>query len=201
MTRRALLKLVALVPWAGPVILKALAKAEYPAQRLCFPLIPTAYPKWDPAIDGLSDAWKWVKDIERSRLPKGMVVPRAGEVWVALCDCQVAFQASLDFQAAAGDTEGLQAAFLGSFGLASLRQGMQVRILGVDDPEKPLRVTFQPVRYDEVQEGIMPEAVRRSPGYRGYELSAQTARTITAFGKEECPTYFNETFKLVEDKA
>lgn len=86
-------------------------------------------------------------------------------------------------------------------GIAHLRQGERIRVLGVDDARKPLRVTFQPVRYEELHEGIVPEDIRSAPGYLGYELSAKTARTIADFQKGQCPTYFNEVFRLVEDAA
>ncbi len=201
MSRRTLLKLVALLPWAGPLIAKALAKSSFPSKRVYAPYLPTTFPEWNRAIDGLSDAGKWAMDIERSRLPAGLVLPRVGQIWVAVRDCQVAFRASFDYHAAQADPATAFRDFARVFGSAQLREGERIRVLGVDDPNQPLRVTFQPIRYKELDEHIVPEDTRKSPGYCGYELSAKTARTIGDFGKQACSTYFNEAFRLVEDAA
>ena len=201
MTRRTLLKLVALLPWAGPALAKALAQSPCAAGPVSYPYLPAEFPKWNPTVDGLADAGKWALDLERSRLPKDLVVPCAGQVWAAVRDCQVSFHASIDHQGPCADPAKLLQAFARQFGIAQLRQGEQIRILGVDDPNKPLRVSFQPVRYRELHERIVPEDTRRTPGYRGYELSLKTAETISDFGQEPCQTYFNEAFRLVENVA
>jgi hypothetical protein len=59
--------------------------------------------------------------------------------------------------------------------------------------------SYQPVRYQELHAGIVPEDVRRTQGYLGYELSVKTAKTIADFTKEQFPTFFNEAFTLVAD--
>jgi hypothetical protein len=199
MSRRTLLKLAALLPWAGPAIAKALAKSQYRPGPVCIPYLPAAFPKWNRAIDGLSDAGKWALDIERSRLPDDIVVPRAGQLWATVRDCQVSFRAFIDHQVSQADPARLLQNFARQFGVAQLRQGERVRILGVDDPTKPLRVTFQPIRYQELHEGIVPEDIRKSPGYFGYEMSLKTAKTLADFANEPGQAYFNEAFGLVED--
>jgi hypothetical protein len=69
----------------------------------------------------------------------------------------------------------------------------------VDDPSKPLRVTFQPIRYQELHAGTVPEDIRKPPGYFGYEMSLKSAKTLADFVKEAGQAYFNEAFGLVED--
>ncbi|MGO8927498.1 MAG: hypothetical protein ACLQU3_11480 [Limisphaerales bacterium] len=199
MSRRTLLKLVALLPWAGPAIAKALANSQYRPGPVHAPYLPAAFPKWNRVIDGLSDAGKWALDIERSRLPDDIAVPRAGQVWATVRDCQVSFRVSISHQVSAADSARFLQDFARLFGVARLRRGERVRILGVDDPNKPLRVTFQPVRCQDLQESIVPEDVRRSRGYVGHELSLKTAKTLPDLGKEPFQTYFNEAFRLVED--
>jgi hypothetical protein len=198
MSRRTLLKLVALLPWAGPAIAKALAKSQYRPGPICAPYLPATFPTWNRAIDGLSDAGKWVMDIERSRLPDDLVFPRAGQVWATVRDCEVSFRASIDYGISPPDPARLLQDFARLFGVALLRQGERVRILGVDDPDKPLSVTFQPLRYQELHERVVPEDIRRSPGYAGYELSLKTAKTLSVYGKETPQTYFTEAFMLVD---
>ena len=199
MSRRTLLKLVALLPWAGPAIAKALANSQTHPARVYAPFLPAEFPKWNRAIDGLSDTGKWALDLDRSWLPEDIVVPRAGQVWTTIRDCQVAFRISIDDHGPQTDPMSFLHDFARLFGSAQLRLGDRIRILEVDDPNKPLRVTFQPVRYQELQEDIVPEDIRRTPGYRGYELSVKTAKTIADFGAEPCQTYFNEAFGLAED--
>jgi len=199
MTRRTLLKLVALLPWAGPAIARAVAKSQYQPEPAYAPYLPAEFPKWNPAIDGLSDAGKWVLDLERARLPRDTTFPRVGQVWTAIRDCRVEYHVSIAHSKALTDPAALLQYFTGLFGEAHLALGERVQIVEVDHPDKPLRVTFQPLRYRELQDHIVPENTRRSPGYAGYQLSARTAKTISCFGKEPCQTYFNEAFALVEE--
>ena len=84
-------------------------------------------------------------------------------------------------------------------GTARLPHGEKIRIVGSDDDGTPLHVTFQPLRYTELQPQIVPEDVRRVPGFNGYQLSMKTAKTIADFGKDAPRTYFNEAFRLVKD--
>jgi hypothetical protein len=49
--------------------------------------------------------------------------------------------------------------------------------------------------------GIVPEEVRQTPEYAGYELTVKMAKTIPHFKKGAAQTYFNEAFRLVKDVA
>ena len=201
MSRRTLLKLVALLPWAGLAIAKVLAKSQYRPGPVYAPYLPAEFPTWNRAIDGLSDAGKWALDIERSRLPDDIVVPRAGQVWTTVRDCQASFRAIVDHQVTQADPARLLQDFARLFGVAHLRQGERVRILGVDDPSKPLSVTFQPICYQELQESLVPEDMRKSPGYIGYEMSLKSAKTLADFAEEPGQAYFSEAFRLVVGAA
>ena len=75
MTRRTLLKLVALLPLAGPVIAKALAKSELNPAPAFVPFLPAEFPKWNKTVDGLEDAGSWALSLERARLPRDVVYP------------------------------------------------------------------------------------------------------------------------------
>jgi hypothetical protein len=149
MGRRTLLKLVALLPWAGPVIAQALAKSHYRPGPDYAPYLPAEFPKWNRAIDGL-DVSKWALNIERSRLPKDRAFPRAVQVWETVRGCKVSFHASIDYRVSQADPARLLQDFARLFGVAHLRRGERILILGVEDPDKPLRVTFQPIRYQEL---------------------------------------------------
>jgi hypothetical protein len=140
--------------------------------------------------------------------------PRAGQIWEAVRDCETRFQPLFSQHGPQTDTAGLPkgapamvvtypshlflAALIG--GKAHVRQGERIRILEIADA-KPLHVTFQPLHYHELHQGIVPEDIRGMRGYLGYELSVKTAKTVVDFGKDACQTYFNEAFRLVEDTA
>jgi hypothetical protein len=203
MSRRTILKLVALLPWGGAAIAKVLAKAPLSPRPAFAPYLPAEFPKWDRAIDGLSCPFQWTRNLERSRLPADMAVPRAGQVWEAVHDCEVAYRVMIDPVTPPSTSKRVlyEELLARAGGLAPLRRGERIRILGVDDPRKPLRVDFQPVRYQELQQAIVPEDVWMRAGYRGYELSLKSARTIADFAQEPGQTYFNRAFRLVEDTA
>src|SRR6266403_6220429 len=95
MTRRSLLKLAGLLPFAGPIITKALAQLPCETQASYVPFLPPYFPKWKKAVDGLEDAGRWALDIECSRIPADVVLPREGQVWEATQDCEVSFHASI----------------------------------------------------------------------------------------------------------
>jgi hypothetical protein len=113
-----------------------------------------------------------------------------GQVWEALRDCEVAFRplgaVPLPFK-------------LG--GTARLRAGEKIRILGLDHPDKPFNVCFQPLRYSELHADIVPDEIRLKPGYADYDLSVKTAKTIADFSKDAPQTFLNEAFRLVEEVA
>jgi len=204
MNRRTLLKFVALFPLVGPTIAKALVKPDLKPALSYGPYIPSFFPKWDKAVDGLEEAGKWAIELERARLPSGMVTPRVGQVWETVRDCEVGLRSHFaSRERHMPETKQTAAAtwrlMMMMGGKTLLRQGERIRILGLDDEKKPLHVTFQPVRYSELHAGIVPEDVRQAPEYAGYELSVKTAKTIADFAKGVSQTYFNEAFRLVED--
>src|SRR6266516_2544166 len=57
-------------------------------------------------------------------------------------------------------------------GTARLPQGVSVRIFGGDSP-KAIHWSFRPLRYDGLHESIVPEDIRRRPGYNGYLLDVR----------------------------
>lgn len=206
MTRRTLLKLVALLPLVGPGIAKALANPGFKPARVFVPFLPAEFPKWNRKIDGLENAGLWALEIERSRLPHSIKFPRVGEVWEAMRDCGVSFGACISFQSPPANSavgqKGVAPVFspaLFPFGNAQLKRGEKVRILEIDGPP-PICVTFQPVRYQELENSIVPDDMRHAPGYHGYTLSAKTVKTIAdlASGNRARQTWFTEAFMLVQ---
>ena len=136
--------------------------------------IPSA-PKWDRTVDGLDmkDFTRRAQEFERSLLPQG--VPRAGEIWRTIRNCEVGFMAWF----AKGPHGPRQDSVPNLFpcGSAQLSQGEEVRVLPLDNP-RPLAIDFLPVRYAELEETIVPANLRLWPGYSNYQLSAPTARTV-----------------------
>jgi hypothetical protein len=210
MKRRTLLKLLSLLPFAGPVITKAIAKAGCKPRPVYRPYLPAGFPKWNKAIDGLEDAGRWMLDVQRSLLPQDFMFPSAGQIWEAVRDCETRFRPLFSQPGPQPDAEGFPKGapamvvthpshlFLSALigGKAQIRQGERIRILEIADA-KPLHVAFQPLHYHELHHGIVPEDIRGMPGYLGYKLSVKTAKTVADFGKEACQTYFNEAFRLV----
>jgi hypothetical protein len=43
----------------------------------------------------------------------------------------------------------------------------------VDDPTKGLLMNLEPLRYDELHKIIVPELIRKAPGYLKYTLGIQ----------------------------
>src|SRR5579859_4043449 len=66
---------------------------QYP-MRIIFPP-----PKWDKTIDGLDngDCARWRQDYQRGLLPPDTAFPREGQIWEALRDCEVGFQALIEW--------------------------------------------------------------------------------------------------------
>ena|SRR2546427_3224625 len=144
-------------------------------------------PKWNKTTDDIDskDFVQRSQDYERSLLPLDISFPRTGQIWESVSDCEVNFI-----------TWPLMGIFAG--GGARLCKGERVRILTLDDP-KPISVTFQPVRYHELHERIVPHDIRNRPGYQRYALSLRTAYTVCCSREEK--GYFHELFRLVEDVA
>jgi hypothetical protein len=215
MNRRTLLKLLGLLPFAGSLITRALAKSGCKATPVYRPFLPAGFPKWDKAIDGLEDAGQWTLDFQRSLLPQDVQFPCAGQLWEAVRDCETNFRPLISHHGrlqtdTPGTSKGAPAIvftpasplFLCGLigGKAQVARGEKIRILDMTDA-KPLFVKFQPLHYDELHQDIVPEEIRTMPGYLGYELSVKTAKTLADFGTDPGQTYFNEAFRLVEDKA
>ncbi|MEW6126852.1 MAG: hypothetical protein AB1757_07415 [Acidobacteriota bacterium] len=145
-----------------------------------------APPGWNKTIEDLfeeikqgkrlfstGDELEWARDYERSLLPSGIVFPRGKQIWESLHECDVLVH--YIFAAPASDC-----------GTGRLAAGERVRISeGTTDP-KPIAVSFLPLRYGELQGGLVPADVLREPLYTNYALSVKTA-------------YFNAHFRLVED--
>jgi hypothetical protein len=207
MNRRTLLKILALFPVVGPAVAKAFANPSPKPAVACGPYIPAFFPKWNETTDGLEDAGRWSLAVQRSFLPRDLRFPKVGQIWAAVRDCPVNFCARIDFRGEQVETERLVKTFEGmlvfadgrqvvAHGVGELREGERIRILSLDDADKPLQVHFQPVRFPA---NIVPQELRNTPGYIDCQLSLKTAKTAADFTKEECPTYFNEAFRLVED--
>ena len=197
MTRRSLLKVLALFPVVGPAIAKVLVRADSKSALGFMPYLPATFPKWDRALDGLEDPGNWAIGMERLRLPSTLVIPRVGEVWEAARDCEVTFVPCTLGKLSVGALS----AFCMLGGTAGLRQGEKIRIVGLDHPAKPLRVSFKPLRYAELHAALVPEEVRVMPGYAGYQLSVKTAKTLPDFSRALPETFFNEVFRFVEPAA
>src|SRR6266542_231643 len=143
-------------------------------------------PKWNKTTDDIdtADFLRRSQNYERSLLPPDIIFPSTGQIWEAVRDCEV------DFMAWSSKTIILPG------GRARLQQGERVRILTLDDP-KPIRVTFQPLRYHELHESIVPHDIRSWPGYQHYVLSLRTAYTVCCMREEA--GYFHELFRPMED--
>ena len=116
-------------------------------------------------------------------LPAGTVLPREREVWESRHECVVRWAASL-----AGHPRN---------GTVRLPSGERLRVIGVDDP-RPICVHFQPLRYKELEDAIVPAAIRQRPEYTHYWLFVRIAR-VSFFPDE--PPYLHEDFRLVEHAA
>jgi hypothetical protein len=201
------LKFLALLPVVGPTMAKAFTRPSPKPALACGPYIPAFFPKWNETTDGLEDAGRWSLAVQRSFLPRDIRFPKVGQVWAAVRDCPVSFRARIDFRGNQVEMERLVKTFermcvfidrrqVVVHGIGELREGERIRILSLDDAHKPLQVDFQPVRF---LVDIVPQEVRNTPGYAHCELSMKTAKTPADFTKDECRTYFNEAFRLVED--
>ena len=142
-------------------------------------------PKWNRTTDDIdsNDVLRCARDYERSLLPYDLIFPRTGQIWEAVRDCEVRYIAWIP------------KTILPS-GMARLQQGERVRILPLDEP-RPVQITFQPVRYHDLQEAIVPRHIRRRRGYSHYVLSLRLAYTACCLREET--QFFHDLFRLVED--
>src|SRR5258705_12139953 len=116
-------------------------------------------PKWNKATDDIdtSELFARAQDYERSFLPSGITFPRTGQIWEALRECPVNFVASFSSPLNPvwpGNHPPDSAAPI-PFGQFRLAQGERVRVVFAED-SKPLVVWFQPQRYDELHDCIVP---------------------------------------------
>ena len=101
--------------------------------------------------------------------------PRGGQIWEVIdsCDAQIQylFTAPITFS-----------------GSCRLTAGERVCIAAATTDPQPMVVSFQPVRYDELHERLVPPDIRGTPRYKKYALSVETG-------------YFHQHFRLVADVA
>jgi hypothetical protein len=136
----------------GAGLANVCSKVVSAKRRIILPPIP----KWNDLTDDIdgADYMKRSEDFERSLLPKDLVVPREGQVWEVVRDCEVAGRRLRENRTT----------FLGK---VPLRKGERVRILPLDHP-KPLQVSFQ----------------RLAPDQANYLLWVRTARTVPGQGED-----------------
>jgi hypothetical protein len=179
---------------------------------------------WNKTTDGPNDVdlILWLENYHRSLLPPETVFPRVGQIWEAIRDCEVGFEACIEWprpkfgkQRLADGSEVIMQEGGPVFqwgkgfppcpwGTAKITKGERLRV--VEAPKvsshvgpKPLRASLQPLRYQELQESIVPQELRNLPQYKGYRLSVSTARPTWCVVQER--VYLNEDFRLVEDSV
>ncbi len=161
-------------------------------------------PKWNPVTDDIDarEMFALAQAQEQSLLPSGITFPRTGQIWETIRDCKVHFVASAlpasRWLWLPGQPPAQNISPATSFGLARLSRGEQVRIVFADKL-KPLVVWFQPLRYHQLHEQIVPVEVRSAPHYAHYRLSMRTAPTSHWPHHES--EFFTEAFRLIEDVA
>jgi hypothetical protein len=148
--------------------------------------------KWDPANDGLDirDFKSWARDFEFRQVPRDTIFPAPNQVWEANCDCIIGFF-----------TFGFETPFpVFPFGKTRLQKGERARVLDnenlpVSPWPKPMVVSLRPIRYEDLEESIVPKNLRDLPGYTGYLLTIRTVRTKFCLDTEQA--FLNEHFRLV----
>ena len=163
-------------------------------------ILPTC--RWNPKTDDLD--WgdfglkcvRWSNDYERSLLPKDLVFPQANQIWEAVDDCEVNFNA---FFASWPNKEPFRLfAEPLPFGRARLSRGERVRIEPINEP-KPIMIWFKPLRYLDLQQSIVPAEVLKIPHYSCYSLSLKLARNPRSLFVEPQSGYFSEVFRWIEN--
>jgi hypothetical protein len=165
-------------------------------------------PKWNAAIDDIdtSQTLALAQQHEKSLLPSNITFPRTGQIWEAVRDCQVHFVVSFTSNALEelvwlpGQCQPQAVALVPTFGRAPLAKGEKVRVVFAD-ADRPLSVWFQPLRYYELHESIVPANVRSAPHYSHYRLTLLTAQTQTSRWLQHETEYFTKAFRLVGDVA
>jgi hypothetical protein len=121
-----------------------------------------------------------------------LIFPCTGQIWEAQRECEVGFTAAFNpgskfkFQYIPAPSTPIPV------GSARLSRGEKVRVVFADEP-KPLTIWFQPLRYDDLHEIIVPVHVRAMPGYSHYTLSLRSVHTACCLDIQS--DYFVEAFK------
>ena len=106
-------------------------------------------------------------------MSKPAPIPRRGQIWEVTdgCDAQIQylFTAPITFS-----------------GSGRLAAGERVCVMTETTDPQPVVVSFLPVRYDELHDGLVPPDIRDMPRYKKYMLSVKSG-------------YFYEHFRLIED--
>jgi len=160
-------------------------------------------PRWNPATDDIDsgDFLCRVHDYERSLLGAAVDFPKVGQIWEACRDCEVTFQAWCTVGGWEAPfcptTSPVTQRILFPFraGRIRLEQDERIRIRELDDPNRPLQVSFVPLRYDAFHQQIVPEAESRSASH--YVLTLRIAYTMCCPREERC--FFRELFRPVEN--
>ena len=108
----------------------------------------------------------------KSLLPADTVFPRPGQVWEALQDCELLSIARFEGQPSKAK-------------MSQLGRGEKVRVVEVLDP---FHVRFVPTRYDELHKFMVPEDIRATAGYTGYDVIGTT-------------DWFNKVFRAISNEA
>src|SRR5215216_4863999 len=148
--------------------------------------------KWDPKIDGIDfgDFAQWLEDYERSLVPAQTIFPQEGQLWEVMRECELTFHVRIAqptpetaklrlpdgsevtvFKLKSSTPPKGLSCFPG--GLTRLEKGEQVRVVATPQLSsfcgpKPIRVSFQPLQYEELHTKIVPAELRKLPGYKGY---------------------------------
>jgi hypothetical protein len=179
---------------------------------------------WNKTTDGPNDVdlILWLENYHRALLPPETVFPREGQIWEAIRDCEVGFEACIEWprpkfgkQRLADGSEVIMQEGGPVFqwgknfppcpwGSTKISKGE--RLCVVEAPQvsshtgpKPLRASLQPLRYEELEERIVPQEIRSLPQYKGYRLSVSTARPTWCVVQERA--YLNEDFRLVGESV
>ena len=177
---------------------------------------------WNKTTDGPNDVELilWLENYHRSLLPTETVFPRVGQIWEAIRDCEVGFEASFECprpkfskQRLADGSEVIMQEGSPVFewgkdlppfpwGPAKLAQGEQLQVIEAAEVScqvgpKPLRASLQPLRYRELEASIVPQELCHARGYKGYRLIISTARPRWCVHPERA--YLNEDFRLFAD--
>lgn len=110
----------------------------------------------------------WARDYERNLLPAQTRFPREGDVYEALEDMEVNYLTAW------------RAPFTGG-GSTLIRKGERFWIHSSPSTPQPISVYALGLRYDALEQEVIPAADRENPQYEGYYFSFKTAVLTTRF--------------------